>query len=163
MCQVLHAFASFQRGHVYQSATLSASSSTAACCNVHLSWCYQYWQWLAFWQASYHSSGWCSNSGNEKVQFYFFSLHSFNKSTVYKVLIVLLGVVSVIKPLSELIWHSLQSLNNTLRHIRSWLPTAVVGLSTDSQQDLLEGEVCNGLCNITGKETFIWNTRVALL
>lgn len=41
-----------------------------------------------------------------------------NKSTVYKVPIVLVGVASVIKPLSELIWHSLQSLNNTLHHIR---------------------------------------------
>lgn len=73
-------------------------------------------KWLAFWQASYHISGWCSNSGNERVQFYFFSLHLVNKSTVYKVLIVLLGVASVIKPLSELIWHSLQSLSNTLSY-----------------------------------------------
>lgn len=40
-----------------KSAIPSAPSSTAACYDVHLSWCYQYWPWLAFWQASYHISG----------------------------------------------------------------------------------------------------------
>lgn len=117
----------------HQGPTLSAPSSTAACCNVHLSWCYQYWLWLAFWQAFYNIRGWCSNSGNERVQFYFFPLQSVNKSTEYKVLIILLSIASVIKPLSELIWHSLQPLNSPLSHIRDWLPTAVVGLSTSFQ------------------------------
>lgn len=54
-------------------------------------------------------------------------LHSVN-STVYKVLIVLLGVACVIKPLSiYLVFTSVTELHSTLH--QGWLPTAVVGLS----------------------------------